>query len=169
MANYILETQLYRHAVAPLLSWRRWDAGVDPTLIVTRRGASFKPSRRLFPVFSTRTLPPRFMRLACPAVKLRSPLNWGGEQTSGGLFRRSRLPRRVLEMPFVLLAKAAGMLGRGIERSGMAEIEETRRPVAPTGPPRALGRRAFADCMALRILRASMILESESEPELGVP
>jgi hypothetical protein len=72
-------------------------------------------------------------------------------------------------MPLVLLAKAAGMLGRGIDRSGMAEIDETRLPLSEAAPPKALGLRALADCMALRSLRASMMLESESEPELGVP
>ena len=60
---------------------------------------------------STLTLPPRFMRLACPGVKAlnesRAPAGSspeGGEQEIGGERRRSELPRRWREMPLVELA-----------------------------------------------------------------
>ena len=63
--------------------------------------------------FSSRTLPPKCIRLACPGVKdLDPPVNesWifiradGGEHVMGGDLRRSALPRLCREMPLVELA-----------------------------------------------------------------
>jgi hypothetical protein len=63
---------------------------------------------------STRTLPPRFIRRACPGVKDLEPPTKDeslllrreddGEQVMGGDRRRSTLPRRWREMPLVELA-----------------------------------------------------------------
>lgn len=107
-----------------------------------------------------------FIRRAWPAVRLRSGAASAGEHTSGGLLRRSRLPRRWREMPLVLLARAvAGRLGLGAAPVADPN-DDTRLAVEAAVLVRALTRRALsflAECMALRSLRASM-LHSESEP-----
>ena len=75
------------------------------TLLSTRS----RSLRSGLPEPSQRTLPPKFIRRACPAVKARAgpaasvSLDEGGEHTMGGDLRRSVLPRRCREMPFVEL------------------------------------------------------------------
>lgn len=162
------------HTTLLRLSCLRAAPAPDPTPIVTRRGCSrgLLPSEPLV-LLSTRKLLPRFIRLACPAVRDFSPMlrSSDGEHVKGGLLRRSVLPRRCLEMPLVLLARACdedpGMLGLGPERSPPIEpMEETRLALDAAGPVRRLTRREWlAECIALRSLRESIALDSESDPE----
>lgn len=151
--------------MAPRLSWRLcpWTLAV---LMVTRRGP--EPSGGL-PVEapSTRTLPPRFMRRAWPAVR-PDFLESSGEHTIGLRFR-SRLPLRLREMPLVLLARLPLTLARIEERSPVT-AEEARRPAEAAVADKTLLRRRpsfLAECMALRICFGSSRLEldSESDPE----
>lgn len=143
--------------------------GPDPRLIVTRRAVSDTASRGVEPILSTRTLPPRFIRRACPAVKFLSTFQSAGVQVIGGLFLRSRLARRCREMPLVLLASVPGMLGRGRVRSPEAEpTDDMRRVPVTEGAVKRLARRGlsfFAMWIALRSFRTSMRLDSESDPE----
>lgn len=105
-----------------------------------------------------------FIRLACPAVR-SSDLSSGGEHSSGGLLRRSRLPLRRREMPLVALART-GMLDRdaGLSTAGGA-IEATRLATGTELWPTRLILRGFLDAMALRSLCMSIVLDSESDPE----
>lgn len=110
------------------------------------------------------------MRLACPAVKLRSFFQSDGEHDIGGFFFRSKLPRLCLEIPLVLLASDPGMLGLGPERSPPLPDpdEETRRALEAVVGVKTLNRRGMsflAECIAVRSFRGSKVLDSESEPE----
>jgi hypothetical protein len=90
----------------------------------------------------------------------------------GGLRRRSALPR-FREIPLVLLARVAGRLGRGAVLSPLTEpLEATRLPLAAVAPVMRLILRALsfmAEWSAVRSLRASIVLLSESGLELNMP
>jgi hypothetical protein len=92
-----------------------------------------------------------------------------GEHVIGGLFRRSELPRRCREMPFALLARGPGMLGREAGLSPFMEpIDEMRFAFEAAVPVIRLALRIFsffATWMALRNFRASIVLVSESDPD----
>lgn len=110
------------------------------------------------------------MRLAWPAVKLRSFFHSDGEHDIGGFFFRSKLPLLCLEIPLVLLASDPGMLGLGPERSPPLPdpVEDTRRALDAVVGVKTLNRRGMsflAECIAVRSFRASNVLDSESEPE----
>lgn len=110
------------------------------------------------------------MRLACPAVKLRSFFQSEGEHDMGGFFFRSKLPRRWREMPLVLLASDPAMLLRGPARSPPLPepADEMRRALDAAVGVKTLalrGRSFFAECIADRSLRGSTMLDSESDPE----
>src|SRR6478735_10397504 len=72
-------------------------------------------------------------------------------------------------MPLVLLASDPGMLGRGPCLSPPIDpMDDTRLALDDAVPVNSLALRAFsfsAECMALRSLRASMPLGSESDPD----
>ncbi len=125
---------------------------------------------------SRRTLPPRFMRRACPAVKPRdtdSASTSGGEHATGGLRRRSALRRRWREMPFVELARAATWaldarccvgVARSPVRDGMRFAAGATGPAIDDILLRAPAPCFLAECMAERIFCASMpVDDSESE------